>query len=147
MVINRHALKILYVLLPLLCLLGFLLIWGSHEKKEPLSTVRYTVLCVTDADTADHIAIGDRLTDGVGKGQVGEVKAVSVTAALGERADGIFPLPRQKRVLLEIEGQGLRKGGGAWVDGMELLLGKRLSLHGRALLEGVCLAVSVEGQA
>ena len=142
MAINRYILK-LGVLVLVLALAVFLFLRHGREKEPPLS-VRYTVLFATENDLLSSVSVGDRLTDGVSKGDVGRVESITVSAALAENENGVFPLPHKSRVLLTVVGEGKRQGKGVTIDGMTLLVGKRLSLHGKGLINGVCLSVEIE---
>ena len=137
MVIRRRFLKFLVPSLTVIAtLLGFLI--GFAPQRERV-TVRYAVLFTTEAELVTAFAVGDRLTDGASKGELGTITAIDVSAAMGENERGAFSLPNKSRVILTIIGEGTKKGTVLTVSGIPLLMGKRLSLHGRGTAYGVCL--------
>ncbi len=100
------------------------------------------MLCVTENDLLSSVSVGDRLTDGAGKGYAGMVENIVISPALAENQGGVFSLPHKSRVILTISAEGIRSGGRIQINGMELLTGKRLFLHGRGLINGICLSVN-----
>lgn len=137
MVIRRRFLKFLVPAVTVLAALLGLLI-GLAPQKEGI-TVRYAVLFTTENELVTAFAVGDRLTDGASKGALGTVTAIEVSPAMGENESGVFSLPDKSRVILTITGEGAKKGSVLTVSDVPLLIGKRLSLHGRGTAYGICL--------
>ena len=137
MVINRRILKIL--VLALACLAtAALLLFGLVPKKEKI-TVRYAVLFTVENEMAAAFSVGDKLTDGASKGDIGTVTEVALSPAMEETERGAFSLPDKSRVILTVMGEGVSRKGVPTVGGVSLLPGRRLSLHGRGAAYGVCL--------
>jgi hypothetical protein len=84
-------------------------------------------------------AVGDRLTDGVSKDALGTVAAVEVSPAIEENERGIYALPHKSRVILTVESEGKRVGDVLTVGSVPLLVGNRLSLHGKGTAYALCL--------
>ncbi len=137
MVINRRFLKIFIPLLTLFLTVTVVL-WTLTPRAERV-TVRYAVLFTVENELVSAFAVGDRLTDGVGKGALGTVTAVEVSPAMEENESGAFPLPHKSRMVLTVESEGERKGDVLTVGGIPLLVGNRLSLHGKGTAYALCL--------
>ena len=137
MVIHRRFLKIALPLFSLLLLLS-LLLFAFYPKKEE-EAVRFAVLLILDEPFVHSFTVGDELIDGATKEPLGRVTEALVSPAYEETENGVFSLPGKSRVILTVTGKGILLDGKITVGGSSLLTGKRLSLHGRGVAEGVCL--------
>ena len=143
MAVHRRFLKALITLFTLLLLLP-LLLFTFYRREEP-ETVRFAVLVTLDDPFVSSFRVGDELIEGATKQSLGTVTEMQVSPAYEETENGVFVLPDKSRVILTLTAKGSLREGKITVGGTSLLTGKRLSLHGRGVAEGVCLWARREG--
>ena len=113
------------------------------QKEKGVRFLCYTLLCETDEASADALSVGDKLSDAVGKGEMGEVIKITRTAAYAEDAHGLYPQAVRVRLAIELATNGATDGGIPTVGGVPLRCGTTLYLMGRTTLEGTCVRVRV----
>ena len=133
--------RILIASLPLLaCLIALPWLYPLVSPKKQV-LVRFAVLITIDNELASSFAVGDLLTDGATKADLGKITQIKAEAAMHETENGAFSLPDKTRLILTIEGSGALKDEKITIGGAPLLVGKRIAIHGRGAVEGVCLWV------
>lgn len=128
----------LFFLLTFLVLFFFLL---PRQKNSP-ATVEYTLLATVREEVAAALQKGDVLIDGAGKGEAGVLTDLRISHAYEEDSLGIS---REKRgfvrLILSVRTPAVREHGIFHAGNLALIPGKNISLHGHAVLTGVCLSV------
>ena len=130
---------ILLTLLALL-LLFFFFYWREKPKASPVYVV-YTALIETDARTAEHLKVGDALTDSRTKEPVGEILGLTKEPTLCEDAFGVYSHPTRVTLAVRIGAQGERSEEGVRIGMLTPRVGEQLYLYGRARVAGVCIGV------
>lgn len=141
-----HKCKLIFTILLFFLLIPpavFLL--AVPQGKTEMTTVRYVLLATVREEVAAALKPGDALIDGAGKGEAGVICAMDVAPAREEDEKGNL---REKkgvvRLTLSIKTKAARKSGVFRAGTLALIPGRTVSLHGHAVLEGICLSVKEE---
>ncbi len=118
-----------------------LVLMTAARPKTDTVFLRYTLLCEVPPSVAEAILEGDTLIEARGKEQAGEILSLSVSPALVENERGVFKDEARCRLLLTLGASAKARGGYYYLGTTPVIPGCRLYLHGRAMLEGVCLSV------
>ena len=101
----------------------------------------YTVLLETTPEIADSLTVGMHLTDARGKGDAGELLAMTREPLLCEDAYGVYRHPFRVSVAVTLGGYGAQKESGVSLDGFVPRAGASVDLYGEARLSGLCIRV------
>lgn len=124
-------------LLTVLALMGATRFFANKDSASLLLSL-YTV---TEPETAEAFAVGERLHDGVSKAPLGKIVSVKTEPHFEEDKDGALRKSGKSCLFLSVLIEAEQRKDGYYIGKTKLLVGKSLALHGKGAASAICLGI------